>query len=178
MADSFDRKRERDYSTGDIPHVFVSSVVWQPSSGWTVSGILTMQSGSPVAVTQGTNFNAFAGFGTQRPNLVGDPALPRGERSDARWFDTAAFAVAPQFTLGTASRNPVRGPGYRNVDVTVMRRIAVRGATTLEIRAEVFNALNTPPLANPNAVLGAANFGTITSAGDPRVVQLALKISF
>jgi hypothetical protein len=46
------------------------------------------------------------------------------------------------------------------------------------LRAEVFNLLNTPPLGAPNAVLGAANFGTITSAGDPRVVQLALKVLF
>ena len=64
--------------------------------------LVTLQSGIPFAVTQTTNFNAFAGFGTQRPNLVGDPELPADERSPSRWFDTAAFAVAPQFTLGTA----------------------------------------------------------------------------
>jgi hypothetical protein len=52
------------------------------------------------------------------------------------------------------------------------------GSTTLEIRAEAFNLLNTPPLGNPNAVLGAANFGTITTAGDPRVIQLAVKLQF
>ena len=48
----------------------------------------------------------------------------------------------------------------------------------LELRAEVFNLLNTPPFGAPNAVLGAANFGTITTAGDPRVAQLAVKVSF
>jgi hypothetical protein len=48
----------------------------------------------------------------------------------------------------------------------------------IELRAEVFNLLNTPPLGAPAAVLGAANFGTITSAGDPRVVQIALKFAF
>ena len=178
VADSFNRKGERDYSTGDIPHVFVSSAVWEPSRNWTVSGIVTLQSGVPVAVTQTTNFNAFAGFGTQRPNLVGEVELRGEERSVARWFNTGAFAVAPQFTLGSASRNPVRGPGYRNVDVAITRRVPLRGVAALEIRGEVFNALNTPPLANPNAVLGAANFGSITAAGDPRIVQLALKFSF
>ena len=45
---------------------------------WTLTGVLTLQSGMPVAVTQTTNINAFAGFGTQRPNLVGDPELPAG----------------------------------------------------------------------------------------------------
>ena len=48
----------------------------------------------------------------------------------------------------------------------------------MELRAEVFNLLNTPPLGAPAGVVGAANFGTITTAVDPRVVQLALKFLF
>jgi len=194
VADSFNRTRERDYSTGDIPHLFVSSVVWDLPYGagrahqipgvlgaiandWSLSALVTLQSGVPVAVTQTTNFNAFAGFGVQRPNRVGDPSLPADRRSAAQWFNTAAFAVAPQFTLGSAPRNPVRGPSYRNVDLAVMRRLPVRG-NAIELRAEIFNLLNTPPLGAPAAVVGAANFGTITSAGDPRLVQLAMKFVF
>jgi hypothetical protein len=49
---------------------------------------------------------------------------------------------------------------------------------TIEIRGEIFNLLNTPPFGSPAAVVGAANFGTITTAGDPRVVQLAVKLLF
>jgi hypothetical protein len=191
VADSFDRRRERDYSTGDIPHVFVASGVWNtPSFGprlgvlgmligdWTLSGIVTLQSGMPFAVTQQTNFNAFAGFGTQRPNIAGDPELPKSERTTARWFNTGAFSAAPQFTLGNASRNPVRGPGYRNVDFAASRRLRMRRGTALELRVETFNLLNHPPLGNPNSVVGSPAFGTITTAGDPRVVQLAAKYSF
>jgi hypothetical protein len=196
VADSFNRRLERDYSTGDIPHVFVASMVWdlpwghgrgRTASGalgaivndWTLSVLTTLQSGVPVAVTQTTNFNAFAGFGTQRPNLVGDPELPADQRAVEHWFNTSAFVVAPQFTLGSASRNPVRGPSYRNVDLAISRRIPLGPSPfSLELRGEVFNALNTPPLGNPNAVLGAANFGTITTAGDPRVIQLVGKVLF
>jgi hypothetical protein len=195
VADSFNRKLERDYSTGDIPHVFVSSVVWDLPAGagrarqlsgvlgaiandWTIASLVTLESGVPVAVTQTTNFNAFAGFGVQRPNLVGNPTLPANQRTPGQWFNTAAFAVAPQFTIGSASRNPVRGPSYRDVDLTLMRRIPVSARQAIEIRAEVFNLLNTPNFGAPNAVLGAANFGTITTALDPRVVQLALKFVF
>ena len=93
VADSFNRRLERDYSTGDIPHVFVASAVWDIPFGanrrsrvagvlgalvndWTLTGVLTLQSGIPIAVTQTTNNNAFAGFGTQRPNLIGDPDAP------------------------------------------------------------------------------------------------------
>jgi len=145
---------------------------------WTLSTIVTLQSGMPVAVTQTTNNNAFAGFGTQRPNLVGDPRLPDDERSVDRWFNTAAFTPAPAFTLGTSSRNPIRGPGYRNLDLALMRRVALSGTRTLELRAEVFNVTNSPHFMAPNTVAGSAAFGTITAAGDPRVVQLALKFVF
>ena len=135
-------------------------------------------SGMPLAIAQTTNNNAFAGFGTQRPNLVGDPELPSDERSVSRWFNTSAFTAAPAFTIGTSSRNPVRGPSYRNLDLALMRRVPLSGARALELRAEVFNATNTPLFLAPNTTVGAAAFGTITAAGDPRVIQLALKFLF
>jgi hypothetical protein len=196
VADSFNRSLERDYSNGDIPHVFVSSILWDLPYGagrthepggvvgaivrdWSVVGLVTLQSGIPVAVTQTTNFNAFAGFGTQRPNLVGDPTLPADQRTFSRWFNTAAFSTAPIFTIGTASRNPVRGPSYRDVDLSFIRRVPVASGQSLEFRAEIFNLLNTVNLSAPASwVLGAANFGTIISALDPRVVQLAIKYNF
>ena len=195
VADSFNRGLERDYSTGDIPNAFVTSVVWDIPYGvnrsnratgvlgalvndWSVTGILTLQSGIPIAITQTTNNNAFAGFGTQRPNMIGDPELPSDERSPGRWFNTGAFVAAAPFTIGTSTRNPVRGPGYKNLDFALMRRVPFATNTAVEIRAEVFNATNTPPLLAPNTTVGAAAFGTITSAGDPRVVQFALKFMF
>jgi hypothetical protein len=71
----------------------------------------------------------------------------------------------------------VRGPSYRDVDLALIRRIRLRSGT-IEARLEAFNLLNTVNLGTPNTVLGAANFGTITTAFDPRVVQLAVKLSF
>jgi len=178
VADSFNRRLERDYSTGDIPHVFVASGVWEAPSGFTLTGILTLQSGIPLAIAQTTNNNAFAGFGTQRPNFGGNPELAGDQRSVSRWFNTSAFTAAPAFTIGSSSRNPVRGPAYRNLDLALMRRVSLSGSRALELRAEVFNVTNTPPLGAPNTTVGAAAFGSITSAGDPRVVQLAVKCLF
>ncbi len=177
VADSYNRTLERDYSTGDIPQVFTTSATWLLSD-WSLTGVLTLQSGVPVAVTQSTNNNAFAGFGIQRPNLVGDPTLPGDERTVNRWFNTAAFATAPQFTIGSASRNPVRGPGYRNLDVALSRRVPVNGRRVIELRAEAFNLTNTPALGAPNGTFGSAAFGTITTALDPRVLQFAVKFLF
>lgn len=195
VADSFNRKLERDLSTGDIPNVFVASFTYDlpfgkgkrfnPGGiagkileGFEVAGVIQLQSGIPIAVTQVTNFNAFAGFGTQRPNLVVDPNLPSSERTTARFFNTAAFTIAPQFTLGNSSRNSVRGPQYRNADVALIKRTYFGENLNIQFRAEVFNVTNTPPLGAPNAVVGAAGFGSITSAGDPRVLQFGLKVNF
>jgi hypothetical protein len=194
VADSHNLGRDRDYSTGDIPHYFGASVVWDLPIGadrarnpggilgalakdWSVATVMTLQSGVPVAVTQ-SNSLGYAGFTTQRPNLVGDPTLPAGERTAAHWFNTSAFALANQFTIGSASRNPVRGPSYRDVDLALMRRVGLTGEHAIELRLEVFNLLNTVNFGPPASQFGPASFGTITTALDPRVVQLAAKFWF
>jgi carboxypeptidase family protein len=176
-ADSFNRHLEKDESTGSIPHVFSSSFVWEVARGWQLGGLLRLQSGSPLAVTQATNLNAFAGFGIQRPGRVGDPDSG-DQRSTARWFNTAAFAQAPQFTIGTASRNPVRGPGYQALDVMLGKTFPINESLRAEFRAEAFNVTNTPPLGAPNTSFGTTAFGTITRAFDPRVFEFALKLHF
>jgi Carboxypeptidase regulatory-like domain/TonB dependent receptor len=195
VADSFNRRLERDVSNGDMPNVFVASFTYDLPVGkgkrfnpggvagvvfsnLEFAGIMTFQSGLPLAVTQVTNFNAFAGFGTQRPNVVADPNLPSSEQTTVRFFNTAAFSIAPQFTLGNASRNPVRGPKYQNADVALIKRVFFNETFNVEFRTEVFNLTNTPPLGAPNVVAGSAGFGSITSAGDPRVVQFGLKLNF
>jgi hypothetical protein len=196
VADSFNLRRERDASTGDIPNVFVASYTWEIpvgrghsvnpsgvlgvlSKGWQVTGIVTLQSGMPFAITQTTNFNAFAGFGVQRPNIVGPLDLPPDQRSPAHWFNTSAFQVAPQFTLGNASRNPVRGPAYRDADIAFIKHTRLQEQIDLEFRAEIFNLTNTPAFAQPNGVLGSSAFGTIiATAADPRVAQIGLKLNY
>ncbi|HKA22075.1 MAG TPA: TonB-dependent receptor [Blastocatellia bacterium] len=195
VADSLNRHLERDVSNGDIPNVLVASVTYElpigPGKkfhqtglgakflgGWELSAAVNLQSGIPLAVSQVTNFNAFAGFGTQRPNRVADPELPSSKRTVTRFFNTDAFQVAPQFTLGTSSRNPVRGPDFRNADLSLSKRTYLGERMNLEFRTEVFNLTNTPPLGAPNVVLGNAGFGSIISAGDPRVIQFGLKLNF
>jgi hypothetical protein len=195
VADAYNRKLEKDLSTGDIPHVFSAGFLyelpfgrgrrfgltrWQDvlAGGWQIAGIVRLQSGVPLAISQVTNFNAFAGFDVQRPNRIGDPNLSSGQRSLTRYFNTAAFAQAPQFTIGTSSRNPVFGPGYQDADLMLGKVFSVTERFKLDFRAEAFNVSNTPPLGAPNMVLGNPAFGTITTALDPRVFELALKVSF
>ena len=90
----------------------------------------------------------------------------------------AAFQTAPEFTIGTASRNPVRGPSYRDLDIALVKHTHLPLNTDAEFRAEIFNITNSAGFSQPNGSFGSAAFGTITSTTtDPRVVQFALRLS-
>ena len=195
VADSYNKRLEKDVSTGNVPNIFSLGAVYElpfgrnrshslhglldlVAGGWQLAGLIRMQSGSPLSVTQATNLNAFAGYGIQRPNRIADPTLPSDQRTTGRWFNTAAFAQAPQFTLGNSSRNPVSGPGYRVADVMVGKTFVINERFRTEFRAEAFNVTNSPPLGNPNVSFGNAAFGSITTALDPRVFEFVLKLQF
>jgi hypothetical protein len=128
-------------------------------------------------VTQATNNNSSLGFAVQRPNRVSDPNGFQG-RSVAKFFDTSAFVAVPQFVIGNSSRDPVRGPGLADADLMIGKTFAVSEKVNLELRAEAFNVTNTPPLADPNGSVGNTAFGSIASAGNPRVFELVGKIRF
>ena len=194
-ADTFRPELERDSSSGDMPNVTSFSGIYDLPAGrghrfassgladavlggWSLNTIFLLQSGMPVTVTQATNNNSFAGFALQRPNLVGKPSLSPGDRTPTHFFNISAFATAPQFTIGSASRNPVRGPAYRDVDLALVKHTTLYRETGLEFRAELFNLTNTPAFSQPNGSFGSAAFGSITSTvADPRVMQLAIRIS-
>jgi Carboxypeptidase regulatory-like domain len=194
-ADTFRPYLERDSSSGDMPnvtsftgiydlpagrgHQFASTGIANALlGGWSLNAILSLQSGMPVTVTQATNNNSFAGFALQRPNIVGQPKLPAEQRTPAHYFNTTAFATAPQFVIGTASRNPVRGPAYRDLDMALVKHTKLWEQADLEFRAEMFDITNTPAFGQPNGSFGSAAFGSITTTTtDPRVMQFALRLS-
>jgi hypothetical protein len=88
------------------------------------------------------------------------------------------FLAAPAFTIGNSSCNRVRGPGLQEADLMLGKTFRVTERMSVEFRAEVFNVTNTPPLNDPNGSFGAPAFGTITSAGNPRDFEFALKAHF
>ena len=181
-ADAFNRKLERDVSTGDIPRVFSAGWMyqiprWWKLSGWQLGGLVRAQDGDAVPVTQATNTLSAFGYAVQRPNRVSDPNI-FANRSASAWFNKAAFVAAGQFAIGNSSRNPVRGPGLQNADVMIGKTFRLSEHMALEFRAEAFNVSNTPPLTGPNGSFGSAAFGTITSAGNPRDFEFAGKLRF
>jgi hypothetical protein len=183
-ADAYDRHLEKDVSSGDIPQVFAAGWTYDVPRFWKISGVqiaglVRLQGGDAVPVTQATNNNSSLGFAVQRPNRISDPNH-FGARSTAKWFDTSAFAPAAQFVIGSSSRNPVRGPGLQDADLMIGKTFPIREKVSLELRAEAFNVTNTPPLADPNGsfAVGSTAFGSIISAGNPRVFELVGKIRF
>ena len=185
---------ERGRPSSDRRHSFVLSSVWQPAyfentggvvsallDGWTLSAIVTVQSGTALTIGAGQDRN-LDGINNDRADLVGDPTLdsgrPREELIEA-WFDTAAFASPAAGTDGTAGRGITDGPGYRSVDLGLFRDFPLPGGVALQIRMEATNFLNTVNLQNPGTNLNAAaTFGKIRSAQNMRRIQLGARVSF
>ena len=150
--------------------------------GWQTNGIVTAQTGGPLTISNGVDISR-TGIGQDRVDIIGNPAMPDGRsRGDQifRWFDTTAFREPAPGTYGTIGRNTVRGPGMFTVDFSAFKSFQMPWSEghKLEFRGEFFNLLNRPNLGNPNTARINALFGRITSAGEPRIVQLGLRYAF
>lgn len=160
--------------------------------GWQLNSIYTMRTGTPVNVVRGNNpTSVLPGL---RPDLVGDPVLPRGQRTLLQYFNTAAFANGNAYfncsgmgvdtcnAPGDVGRNLLYGPGYINLDSSLFKTLAVKERYQLELRLELFNTLNTPHFANPDGDEADGTFGEITQElpgqDSNRVVQIAGKFIF
>ncbi|HLJ14505.1 MAG TPA: TonB-dependent receptor [Bryobacteraceae bacterium] len=149
-------------------------------SRWQLSGNITLQSGTPLnPVYFATDF---ANSGTpNRPNVVLGQSvnLPGSQRNADHFFNTAAFSDPAPYTFGDAGRDILPGPGNAVVDAALHRRFSVREGQTIELRAEVFNALNHPNIGIPGPYPDFGPFfGKAFSAGDPRRMQFALRFDF
>jgi hypothetical protein len=152
-------------------------------NGWETYGIVTLQTGRPFTVAllseidnSGTG-RSILGFGANdRPNLVGNPEL--SDPTTLQWFNTAAFAFPPPGTFGNAGRNILDGPGFQNVNASLLKNTRITERVNLQFRAEAFNLFNHPNFNLPDNFLGSPTFGRITSARDPRHIQFGLKLLF
>ena len=152
-------------------------------SGWETFGIVTLQSGRPFTVAllseidnSGTG-RSILGFGANdRPNVVGNPNL--SDPTLQRWFNTSAFAFPNPGTFGNAGRNIGNGPGYQNVNASLVKNTAITEQVNLQLRAEFFNLFNHPNFNLPDSFLGSPTFGVISSARDPRHIQFGVKLLF
>ncbi len=147
--------------------------------GWELSGIVTMETGLPLNVTQGgTNVCSVPlGTCTNRPNLTGSVTYPHTVN---QWFNTSVFTAPAAGTWGNLSYNALRGPGRDNWNLSMFKSFVFsesRGSR-LEFRADAFNAWNHTQFRNVSTSDTSSTFGQVTSAFDPRVFQLGAKLVF
>jgi outer membrane receptor protein involved in Fe transport len=193
-ANPYNLRAEKGLSNLDVAHRFVASFVYDLPrfkggagiiryifGGWQMNGIVLLQSGRPFSVTSGRD-NSQSGVNQDRADLIGDPKLDTGRSHQElvnKYFNTAAFAQNPTGTFGTSGRNILRGPGFASVDFGLGKEVPMFFENhRLQFRAEFFNLFNRVNFNNPNSILSSAQFGQITSSGDPRVIQFGLKYVF
>lgn len=146
--------------------------------GWVLNPLITIQSGFPISPASITN-TCVCGNNAARPNVNGNPDLPKGERTNNRWFNTSVFSNPAQFTIGNAGRGLIWGPGLKNMDMVLSKFFTITEGKRLEFRSEFYNMNNTPYFADPNVTVGANTFGRITGVSNAaRQIQMALKFMF
>ena len=196
----YDRRNERSISANDVSQRFVASFVYAlpfgrgrhfagnmnryldiVAGGWQMNGIVTLQTGQPIALTTQNTSNS--GSNVLRPNNSGKSSKLDGDVESrlTRYFDTSVFSQPAPFTFGNVGRTlpDVRGPGVKNIDFSLFKNFKIVERISLQFRAEAFNLTNTPSFGFPNQNFNAVQFGQITAtATDPRQLQFGLKLLF
>ena len=206
--------RSEGQSTQSHPNRFVLSGIWEPKYGgrwkewaklpltaWRVSGILTMESGDSLTVTNGgpgtpcpsqdagTNVcpsgygsSAQDGAGFDELNATGNPNIGHFQKTALHQFNTSVFSVPAMNVRGDSGFGTVRGPGQNNLDVSLAKTFPLEKNLHFELRADAFNALNHSQWTSINTTYPNGNsqfpFGSVSSAREARIGQIAAKLVF
>ncbi len=194
LQDAYHPQNDRSVSGYDLPHILSASAVYElpfgtgrshhssnrlvnsSLGGWDINSIVSFSSGTPYTLTVSGDI-ANTGNTFVRPNLVGDPTP--AHQSPSQWFNQSAFTTPPAYTFGTFSRNALRTDGYQNLDLSIFKTFTLYRESSLQFRAEAFNATNTAIFAAPGNTVGSPTFGVVSSTSNtPRQLQFALKVQF
>jgi hypothetical protein len=164
--------------------------------GWELSGITSFLSGAPLgigyATVQGTDLVGGSGGGVDsRVVLIGDPNLPKSDRTFSRHFNTSVVRppTKAEFGIGNAPKDPIRGPGINNWDISIFKtfKLTREGLVRLQYRLEMYNAFNhtqfstVDTTARFDLTTGAqvnTLFGSYTGAREARRIVMGLKLNF
>jgi hypothetical protein len=166
-------------------------------NNWELAPAFSARSGQPLNITTGKD-NSLTGLGNDRPvqvlsNYHATNSTCSSQTICVQWLNPSAFSPNPLGTYGDVGRNAVRGPGFFNIDVSLSRSFHLTERLQLQARAEAFNILNHTnfvgafaPSGQPAGAsfgtlsqnISSSNFGQITGAYDPRILQFAMKVLF
>jgi len=155
--------------------------------GWQFNTIASWQSGVPRIISS-PNGTTLA-FVSQRANFTGtdmyssfNGITPRedfgGSNTARYWLNPAAFSATAPLKFGTSGRNILQGPAWTNFDLSLFKNFDFTERYRLQFRAEAFNGFNNVQFNPPDQNVASPVFGTLQSAQRPRVMQVALRLSF
>ena len=206
-ANAYNYSLERSFSPFDVQHRFVAnalyalpigkgglildnnSVASRMIGGWQLNGVLTLQTGLPFTVSA-PDASATGGSHASRANCIGnpfigattDPSQLAGATAPGFFLNPAAFSLATTGTFGTCAPRAFHGPGIENLDMSIFKTFVVTERYKVEFRSEFFNTFNHVNFGNPSANAAPASLPTfgklLTTVGDPREIQFALKVYF
>ena len=196
QTNPFNRHFDYGPSDDDLAHVFKLSGIWQLPvinrsgltgkivNGWELTSIITWRGGFPFSVFSGYD-NSFSGYNEDRADFTGTnihAAQLSSGRSHAdqinQWFNTALFTPNAIGTFGNSGKNILRGPKAFNTDLGLLKNTGITEKTSLQFRAEFFNAFNNVNFFFSDRTVSDGAFGQITAARDPRILQFGLKLLF
>ncbi|MBV9398296.1 MAG: hypothetical protein JO062_09980 [Bryobacterales bacterium] len=201
-ANPYNLRLTRALSAFDLTHNFVASYQWQLpfdrifsharaiTAGWQLSGITRLSTGFPVTLhSDGDNSlmgslpNGVNNHSLDLPDYNGGPLNLNGNpRNGLPYFNTSDYSMNALGTPGSASRRSFHGPGAINFDLALLKNTPLGESRNLQFRLEAFNAFNHTQFFGPAAVNGGisdpALFGQVVKAASPRLVQLAVKLTF
>ncbi len=201
----FNPRTSRGLCLFDVKHNFVASYTvplpfeklfhansgWSKKAigGWQVSGITTFATGLPVQLSEGNDVSLAGSIGTDIPNFTPGKIIndsnPRHESTDPvtgnvinPYFTTSLFSSEQPGQIGNANRRFFHGPGLNNWDLGLLKNVNFTESKSLELRFEAFNIFNHAQFQNPDGNIDSSNFGKITAANAPRILQLGAKFHF
>jgi hypothetical protein len=167
-------------------HVFSLSAVWSLPwyvqatgfkrallGGWQFADVTTIQGGFPLDPKLAT---AKPGLATRPDGVAGESIS--GPKTVKEWFNTSAFAAPPPGFFGNSRNGSITGPGTVAFDMALYKDFNIGERAKFQFRSEFFNIFNHTNFANVSTALGSGNFGEVTSARDPRILELALRFQF
>lgn len=195
---SLNVRAERARSDYDVAHRFTASVAYTVprigflpawvGEGWGLNTLVTLQTGRPVDVYYGDDVSGFYEY-NDRPNIIGDISrieFRPGREIDPDLLDTI-FEIPAFGTFGSAGRNLLTEPAYKNADFSVTKTTRFTERLSMQFRTEFFNVFNRPNFARPRGDLFGSSFGALTDTADrgnplgsggPRRIQFAVKLLF